>query len=347
LFRGYGSDRIDVEDGWIPRYGTVSVEHIEDNDESGLKFRVSEPKASCYRLFRSGFNPDRLEWTMINGFPRNVQVRVRTDKGIRSVNYYFKKTPKSAKLKTTSSIKETSTSRTLSITIPYREGTKRLEFRRDLRADLKLMGEEYFFLGSLSVYGNTTLLGMKLGSDRPDTPLTRFLDYHFSQLNPRTILVPRQLEILRERWFLGNFCGQLKHFDGTLGNYMHNWLSFWQQYGLVPFLLFCGLYLGQYVLVGRDFVRATLRNWTVEFRKIRAWRRFGTRKRRTFRYDALKIENPALLFTFLLATFNLIEIIFARSYATPYAWLSLGMMPAYLSTFRSGKNRPGSSTILT
>ncbi len=152
------------------------------------------------------------------------------------------------------------------------------------------------------------------------------MDKSFSE---RKEVFMEQLNRIDVWWFRGEYAGQVRQYR-ELGCYMHNWLSFWQQYGLIPFLLFVGLYLGQYAVVLCGYFSDAKCNFIMEIRKTKARFRFGHKKRRTKYYDRLRVDNRVLLATFLLATFNLIEAVFARSYATPYIWLSMGMMPAYL-----------------
>ena len=42
---------------------------------------------------------------------------------------------------------------------------------------------------------------------------------------------------LTEAWLLGDFMGDVEESFGEKGNYIHNYLSFWRQFGFIPFLL--------------------------------------------------------------------------------------------------------------
>jgi hypothetical protein len=100
---------------------------------------------------------------------------------------------------------------------------------------------------------------------------------------------------LRKNWFLGDYAGQLRY--GSLGSYIHNYLSLWRQFGLLPFLAFLSL-LGFFV--------------------IKCWKLFWINIRRR------KI-SPRAFFLIVAGGFCFIEIVTARSYTTPYIWFFLGM----------------------
>jgi hypothetical protein len=51
----------------------------------------------------------------------------------------------------------------------------------------------------------------------------------------RRELLQENLTHLRENWFMGRFMDQWWRFGENSG-YIHNWLSFWQSYGLLPFV---------------------------------------------------------------------------------------------------------------
>ena len=51
------------------------------------------------------------------------------------------------------------------------------------------------------------------------------------------------LQDLSEIWMLGRFMGDVDKNFGHEGDYIHNYLSFWRQFGLLPFVIFCYLVL--------------------------------------------------------------------------------------------------------
>ena len=112
------------------------------------------------------------------------------------------------------------------------------------------------------------------------------------------------LDALSSTWFLGDFMGDINQHFGKTGYYMHNYLSFWRQFGIVPFIAFS-------VILIFGFVRI-----------LKVW---------------LKSEklNQVHLFLFHFTVFALSEIIVARSFVTPYIWLSIGS----LSLFSNYKNQ--------
>lgn len=112
------------------------------------------------------------------------------------------------------------------------------------------------------------------------------------------------LDALSSTWFLGDFMGDIKQHFGKTGYYMHNYLSFWRQFGIVPFIAFSVI-----LIFG-------------SIRILKVW---------------LKSEklNQVHLFLFHFTVFALSEIIVARSFVTPYIWLSVGG----LSLFSNNKNQ--------
>ena len=112
------------------------------------------------------------------------------------------------------------------------------------------------------------------------------------------------LDALSSTWFLGDFMGDIKQHFGKTGYYMHNYLSFWRQFGIVPFIAFSVI-----LIFG-------------SIRILKVW---------------LKSEklNQVHLFLFHFTVFALSEIIVARSFVTPYIWLSVGG----LSLFSNYKNQ--------
>lgn len=110
----------------------------------------------------------------------------------------------------------------------------------------------------------------------------------------RSKLLNEGLDGLKKNWFLGDYAGQLSY--GGLGAYMHNYLSLWRQFGLIPFLIFCVLL----------FISI-----------VKLWRFFGMAK---------KVGNidSELFFLIVGGMFCLIEIIAARSYNSPFIWFFIG-----------------------
>lgn len=210
---------------------------------------------------------------------------------------------------------------------------------RDLAADLMEAEPDNRLTKTMAVmvHGKGALSGMKLYTQAPekDSWAHEDLDFfhrNFRQYEDRHALMAKQLSNLGTHWLTGDFAGQLRY--GGMRYYIHNYLSFWQQYGLIPFLTLAAIFIWQYCLLTSDYCRGTRRNITIELAK---WRK-GMSSTRRKHYDRIKSNNPWLLLTFPLATFNLIEIVFARSYATPYIWLSLGLMAAY-AVRRGKRNR--------
>ena len=110
---------------------------------------------------------------------------------------------------------------------------------------------------------------------------------------------------LKQDWMLGHAMREVV--EGRQGEYIHNWLSFWQAYGIGPFLLFCVLY-------GLLLVQITI----AFFRNL---------------------SHRDLEFLFSVAWFVGVSIAFTRSYGTTHAWLALAGVPAVLRHFSSGAER--------
>lgn len=111
----------------------------------------------------------------------------------------------------------------------------------------------------------------------------------------RSYLLKEGLSGIEKNWFIGDYLGQLRY--GNLGSYIHNYLSLWRQFGLIPFICFCFLLL---------------------YSKIKAWKIY-------FKLKKENIISPEIFFLITGASFCLIEILFARSYTSPYIWLFIGM----------------------
>lgn len=106
----------------------------------------------------------------------------------------------------------------------------------------------------------------------------------------RQTLLAEGLHYLKENWTLGRFLDEWWR-SGVGGNYMHNWLSFWQSYGLLPFL-------------GSLFLFTA-----VGFRLFK------------------QLSRPRLTTGAAMAlwTYGMLAIVTARGYSWPFIWLTLGV----------------------
>lgn len=111
----------------------------------------------------------------------------------------------------------------------------------------------------------------------------------------RTSLNKKGLSGIKHNWFIGDYSGQIRY--GILGSYIHNYLSLWRQFGLIPFISFC--------LLIYFFI---LKSWKI-----------------TVAYRKNRLHLPDTFFLVVGGAFCLIEIIAARSYTSPYIWLFIGM----------------------
>jgi O-antigen ligase len=113
---------------------------------------------------------------------------------------------------------------------------------------------------------------------------------------------------LKKVWLLGHFMDEA--LDGREGQYIHNWLAFWEEYGLGPFALFVVLYAAALIRITRAYARER-------------WR-------------------GDLEFMFGLSWFVALSIAFSRSYGSQYVWLVLTGVPAVLTANRQAAAREGS-----
>jgi hypothetical protein len=56
-------------------------------------------------------------------------------------------------------------------------------------------------------------------------------------LNERALQLDLNFETFKSNWLLGGFMSDIKTFHGADGNYSHSYFSFWEQFGLIPFVL--------------------------------------------------------------------------------------------------------------
>ena len=114
----------------------------------------------------------------------------------------------------------------------------------------------------------------------------------------RLLMLQRGLEhLFSESWLLGDFRAHYKIF-GTPGTYIHNYLSLWSDYGIVPFAAFVALLLGSLLYIPRA-------------------RKLG---------ELLPASKSlAEVFKYALA-FNTILALGARAHFFPYIFFSFGML---------------------
>lgn len=120
---------------------------------------------------------------------------------------------------------------------------------------------------------------------KKDDRITKLLTFDTKDevsINQRNILLEKNLIDIKENWFTGNLYGEFHTFKKS-GTYIHNYLSYLQNFGFLPFLLFNILLLriSYFILIKRD---ATFDN----------------------------------RFIFLIFIFTLLSVLFTRSYAAMY-----------------------------
>lgn len=122
----------------------------------------------------------------------------------------------------------------------------------------------------------------------------RMLKYIFtgedSSMSDRAILYRKGLLAIKEYWFVGDFMGDVRD-NGHTGGYIHNGLSLWRQYGIIPFVLLLLLLLGSYLKIVLLF---------------------------------FKNKKDAFIdFTFVFTTFILLELLTARSFIFTSFWMAI------------------------
>ena len=121
-------------------------------------------------------------------------------------------------------------------------------------------------------------------------------------MQARRELLHQGLHSLGQYWLLGHFMREVVEIGR--GAYMHNWLSFWLCYGIGPFLLSI---------------------WLMFSLVIKSWLQ--------------RKKNRLALLSFCLLIFDLLEIIFARSYIWPYFWFGLGFASTVLTAPKEEQKR--------
>ena len=124
-----------------------------------------------------------------------------------------------------------------------------------------------------------------------------FGSYDLSQ-SMREDQLEKGINSLTEAWLLGDFMGDVEESFGEKGNYIHNYLSFWRQFGFIPFLLMI-------IIAFFSFVKIFIYWWKTNN------------------------INGLPLFLFYISVFTLSEIILARSFLYPYIWMSIGGVSSY------------------
>ena len=111
----------------------------------------------------------------------------------------------------------------------------------------------------------------------------------------------RGIEDLSDNWVLGTFMGDVENNFGDSGEYIHNYLSFWRQFGFIPFMILSGIliYNSAYIF---------------------------------YRWVKCKVPDLTLNFLLYFTVFSMLLIITSRSYVFPYIWLSVGGISAYIQS---------------
>lgn len=101
------------------------------------------------------------------------------------------------------------------------------------------------------------------------------------------------INAIRNNWFIGDLRGQVLY-GGSYGSYIHNILSYWRQYGLIPFLLF-------------------------SFTLILTW---------FYYFYILKFNNnrSLLILVFIYLVYTTTGVLFAKSFVYTHIYYSIGIV---------------------
>jgi hypothetical protein len=116
------------------------------------------------------------------------------------------------------------------------------------------------------------------------------------------------IEAIQNNWFFGEFGGQIirhntAYMSGNMGCYMHNWLSYWRQFGIVFFLIFTLSYLyGIYYIFS-------------------IW---------------LKKDKAIVNILFYLSLFIGVELLIFRSYGDTLVWFVIALLYLYIYNDKKG-----------
>lgn len=122
-----------------------------------------------------------------------------------------------------------------------------------------------------------------------------------TSLNMRVEDFNRGWEDLSDNWILGSFMGDVENNFGNSGEYIHNYLSFWRQFGIIPFLAFFIILTSQTIYI-------------------------------FYLWFKQKRSNSVLNILFYFTIFTLLEIITSRSYVFPYIWLSISGVGVFINS---------------
>jgi hypothetical protein len=154
------------------------------------------------------------------------------------------------------------------------------------------LGLNYYNFGQLGNIGDLRMFTLFTDAQN---------DYSY---NGRMELLQKGLIDLKENWLLGQFMDE--YVNETKGGYIHNLLSFWVEYGIVPFILFVVLSVNHMSKIIIKYI---------------------------------KNPNDNLIsVVFMLSMFTFLSVVFARSYIYEYIWLAIGSIPIVvkrINTFKS------------
>ena len=128
-----------------------------------------------------------------------------------------------------------------------------------------------------------------------------------ASLNSRSEIFRNSMDSFKAHWLQGRFAAPVLDFN-NFGSYIHNHLSLWHQFGLIPFLISVFLF----IVLARDALMSITSN-----------------------LDKDPCLGASVIFLTILSIFLLLEIILARSYAYPYIWLCIGFLASLRSDIYS------------
>lgn len=120
----------------------------------------------------------------------------------------------------------------------------------------------------------------------------------------RKVLLTEGLQYLKESWLIGRFLDEWWR-EGIGGGYIHNWLSFWQAYGLLPFLASLTLFGSSGLTVWKNLAKPS------------------------------RFTGTAMAFW----TYAILAIVSSRGYAWPFLWFCFGVV-SVLTSVEKNRGKP-------
>ncbi|GFD96231.1 hypothetical protein KUL156_27080 [Alteromonas sp. KUL156] len=122
-----------------------------------------------------------------------------------------------------------------------------------------LLRRKSFFLLVASLFFLTSLYIIKNDIDLEELKNNRMIGFIITgsdkSLSSRDEMLDNGMIALSENWFFGDFLGEVRDNYGNTGAYMHNMLSFWRQFGFIPFITLVVLLLKTLLKIYKESIK--------------------------------------------------------------------------------------------